>query len=169
MIKALKKLTPEQCVEIAKIARADVDWKHLSSTDESHTIIENSNVEEHEKLKFIIDLRNSSEIDPKLIKFDTLSYRLQLYYGLAICVIDNEFIYRITNYMYDNFSQTIDSWNFYAYCSNEDYENREYYFVKVFFDYNEMKTFSAKHSKKEKEKFPDYCSRYDKMSFRKIE
>lgn len=169
MIKALKKLTPEQCVEIAKIARADVDWKHLSSNDKSHVVIENSNIDENEKLKFVIDLRDFNKFDPELIKFDTLSYRLQLYYGLAKCVIDDIIIYRINNYMYDNFSQTIDSWNFYAYCSNEDYENKEHYFMKVFFDYNEMKTFSAKHSEKEKEKFPDYCSRYEKMSFRKIE
>lgn len=53
-------------------------------------------------------------------------------------------------------------WIFKAYKSEKDYDNEKFYFMKEFTDFDKMKTFSGKHSVKEKKIYPDYCSSYDK-------
>lgn len=55
------------------------------------------------------------------------------------------------------------AWLFIAYKSSKHYEKRDFYFIKLFLDYNEMKEFSSKHSYKEKLVYPDYCSDYHKL------
>ena len=51
-------------------------------------------------------------------------------------------------------------WSFCAYKSKIDYESGNYYFVRDFFDHNEMKTFSVEHSTKERISNSNYCSMY---------
>jgi hypothetical protein len=52
-------------------------------------------------------------------------------------------------------------WLFKAYHNEADYRLNKHYFEKVFNDFNEMKTFSAKHSYESKN--PNYVSMYNKI------
>lgn len=54
-------------------------------------------------------------------------------------------------------------WRFCAYKTEKDYENGDHYFMKDFLSHTQMKTFSAKHSTKEKLRHNDYCSMYWKI------
>lgn len=51
-------------------------------------------------------------------------------------------------------------YRFLSYKTEDDYDKGEHYFYKDFLDHTEMKKFSATHSAKEKEFYPDYCSIY---------
>ena len=57
------------------------------------------------------------------------------------------------------------TWLFSAYKNEEDYENNNPFFEKTFSDFNKMKTFSAKHSYVNKDKYPEYCSDYIKNKY----
>jgi len=63
----------------------------------------------------------------------------------------------------DIVKNTLHTWRFCAYKSNEDYENGKHYFMRDFLDHTEMKVFSSEHSAKEKVLYPDYCSMYWKI------
>lgn len=52
------------------------------------------------------------------------------------------------------------SWRFRAYESDDHYKRDDFFFEKIFTDHGEMKTFSAKHSFENEQKFPNYCSMY---------
>ena len=52
-------------------------------------------------------------------------------------------------------------WLFKAYHNEGDYSLNKHYFEKVFNDFNEMKTFSAKHNYESKN--PNYVSMYNKI------
>ena len=54
------------------------------------------------------------------------------------------------------------AWYFSAYKNELDYKNIKPFFVKKFSNFNEMKTFSAKHSNKYISKYPEYCANYIK-------
>jgi len=54
-------------------------------------------------------------------------------------------------------------WRFCAYKTENDYESGDHYFMKDFLCHTKMKKFSAKHSAKEKPRYPDYCSMYWKV------
>ena len=54
-------------------------------------------------------------------------------------------------------------WRFCAYKTKSDYESGDHYFMKDFLSHTQMKTFSSKHSAKEKPRHTDYCSMYWKI------
>ena len=51
-------------------------------------------------------------------------------------------------------------WRFCAYRTKKDCGSGNHYFMKDFLSHTQMKTFSAKHSAKEKPRHNDYCSMY---------
>jgi hypothetical protein len=55
-----------------------------------------------------------------------------------------------------------DIWQFEAFKTEDDYNNCDPFFLTIFHDYNEMKTFSANHCAEWREEYPDYCSNYFK-------
>jgi hypothetical protein len=54
-------------------------------------------------------------------------------------------------------------WIFKAYKSEDDYGAGLHYFEKAFTDHEKLKEFSGKHSKREKVKYPEYCSDYERI------
>jgi hypothetical protein len=54
-------------------------------------------------------------------------------------------------------------WRFFAYKTEEDYNNSNPYFIKEFDDHTELKVFSGKHSAQEKIVYRQYCSTYKKL------
>lgn len=58
----------------------------------------------------------------------------------------------------------LNCWIFLAYKSVSDYPSKPF-FTKVFTNHGKMKLFSAKHSSKNKRRYPKYCSDYVKHSY----
>lgn len=58
---------------------------------------------------------------------------------------------------------TKEYWVFMAFENNEKYEECKPFYTDVFFDFNDMKVFSAKHSANCKGIKEDYVSSYDKV------
>jgi hypothetical protein len=53
-------------------------------------------------------------------------------------------------------------WQFEAYTSEEEHRNCNPFFLKVFYNYDELKDFSVEHSAEWTQEYPDYCSDYFK-------
>jgi hypothetical protein len=64
----------------------------------------------------------------------------------------------------DSAEEEFIAWQFFAYKSEKDYEEGNYYFRKIFDDHAEMKMFSARHSAYDKKLYPNYCSTYEKVT-----
>lgn len=56
-----------------------------------------------------------------------------------------------------------ETWIFMSFMDEDDANNYEPYFVKIFHNHTKLKVFSAKHSASEKQKYTNYVSDYTKL------
>ncbi len=76
--------------------------------------------------------------------------------------LSNETLYNLYHAFFgEEISLSDHTYFFYAYKNQEDYESNNPYFTKSFNEHSALKVFSASHSFAEKQKYPNYLSRYE--------